>query len=366
MPQREETRVMRRMIGVVAILPLLTTSASADVLCKSKKPVSGRHPRGRRRRGDAARLSSRAPLAGLLLLAVVLQPAPGRAFPGGLDASFGASGIVTTDFAGDDAALALVRQADGKLVAAGRSNAAGSVDFALCRYGAEGELDPAFGTAGRVLTDFGGNRCAGGPRNARPCQSHDECAPGGACVSSDDVAWALALQGDGMVVAAGERRACVGGEHDGERCQVTDDCSAFPCVADFALARYRADGSVDLTFGSGGRVVTDFGGDDTAFALAVQPDGKIVVAGVSTGGGTMDFALARYDSDGALDTTFGSGGRVVTDLGGNGGNDEAFALVVQPDGRLVAAGASTAAGSLDFAFALARYNTDGTLDATFR
>src|SRR5207249_4994361 len=282
MPQREETRVMRRMIGVVAILPLLTTSASADVLCKSKKPASGRHPRGRRRRGDAARLSSRAPLAGLLLLGAVLQPAPARAFPGGLDASFGTSGTVITDFAGDaDAALALVRQADGKLVAAGRSNTAGSADFALCRYGAEGELDPAFGTGGRVLTDFGGNRCAGGPRNARPCQSHDECA-GGACVSSDDVAW----------------------------------------------------------------------------ALAVQPDGKIVVAGVSTGGGTMDFALARYDSDGALDTTFGSGGRVVTDLGGNGGNDEAFALVVQPDGRVVAAGASTAAGSLDFDFALARYNTD--------
>src|SRR5207249_1968519 len=254
MPQREETRVMRRMIGVVAILPLLTTSASADVLCKSKKPVSGRHPRGRRRRGDAARLSSRAPLAGLLLLGAVLQPAPARAFPGGIAASCGA------------------------------------------------------------------------------------------CVSSDDVAWALALQGDGKVVAAGERRACVGGEHDGERCQVTDDCSAFPCVADFALARYRADGSVDLTFGSGGRVVTDFGGDDTAFALAVQPDGKIVVAGVSTGGGTMDFALARYDSDGALDTTFGSGGRVVTDLGGQ---DEAFALLIQPDGRLVAAGASTAAGNLD-------------------
>jgi len=144
-----------------------------------------------------------------LLLAVVLQPAPGRAFPGGLDASFGASGIVTTDFAGEDAALALVRQADGKLVAAGRSNAAGSADFALCRYDAEGELDPAFGTGGRVLTDFGGNRCAGGPRNARPCQSHEDCL-GGTCVSTDDVAWALALQSDGKLVAAGERRACVG------------------------------------------------------------------------------------------------------------------------------------------------------------
>jgi len=184
---------------------------------------SGQHRRARRRRGDSAWLSPRAPLAGLLLLAAVLQPAPGRAFPGGLDASFGMGGIVTTDFAGDDAALALVRQADGKLVAAGRSNGAGSADFALCRYDAEGELDPAFGTGGRVLTDFGGNRCVGGPRNARPCQSHDDCAVGGTCVSSDDVAWALALQGDGKVVAAGERRACVGGEHDGERCQVDAD-----------------------------------------------------------------------------------------------------------------------------------------------
>jgi uncharacterized delta-60 repeat protein len=297
-----------------------------------------------------------------LLLGAVLQPAPGHAFPGALDTSFGTRGTVTTDFGADDAAFALVRQSDGKLVAAGRSNVAGSADFALCRYDAEGELDLAFGTGGQVLTDFGGNRCAGGPRNARPCQSHDEC-PGGTCVSSDDVASALALQDDGKLVAAGERRACGGGgEHVGERCQVDADCGSPPavCLADFALARYNADGSVDLTFGSAGRVVTDFGGDDAAFALALQPDGKIVVAGVSTEGGTMDFALARYDSDGTLDATFGSGGKVVTDLGGN---DEAFALVVQPDGALVAAGVSTAAGSLDFA--LARYNTDGTLDATF-
>src|SRR5205809_810001 len=224
-------------------------------------------------------------------LRAVLQPAPGRAFPGGLDASFGTNGTATTDFGGDDdAAFALVRQSDGKLVAAGRSNAAGSADFALCRYDAEGELDPAFGTGGQVLTDFGGNRCTGGPRNARPCQSHEDCL-GGTCVSTGDVAWALALQSDGKLVAAGERRACVGGSHDGERCQLDADCDPpnGVCGADFALARYNADGSVDLTFGSAGRVVTDFDGDDTAFALAVQPDGKIVVAGVSTGGGPMDF-----------------------------------------------------------------------------
>src|SRR5438067_2328018 len=153
---------------------------------------SGRRRRAWRRRGDAAWLSSRAPLAALLLLAAVLQPAPGRAFPGGLDASFGTGGTVTTDFGGGETAFALVRQSDGKLV------------------------------------------------------------------------------------AAGERRACVGGEHDGERCAVNTDCDGNPagvCLGDIAVARYNTDGSVDLTFGSGGRVLTDFDGDDAAFALAVQPDG---------------------------------------------------------------------------------------------
>src|SRR3989442_10162287 len=82
---------------------------------------SGQHRRARRRRGDSAWLSPRAPLAGLLLLGAVLQPALGRAFPGGLDASFGTGGTVTTDFGGGETAFALVRQSDGKLVAAGWS-----------------------------------------------------------------------------------------------------------------------------------------------------------------------------------------------------------------------------------------------------
>jgi uncharacterized delta-60 repeat protein len=300
-------------------------------------------------------------LAVLLLLVVSLHPGPGYPFPGDLDPSFGTKGVVITDFgAGSDVAFALVRQSDGRLVAAGRSTTGESADFALARYNTDGSLDPAFGTAGEVLTDFGGNRCFGGPRHGQSCKSHDDCL-GGRCISSDDVAWALALESDGKLLAAGERRACVGGTNDGERCQVDSDC-ATPgvCLADFALARYDADGSLDLSFGSGGRVVTDFGGDDEAFAVAVQSDGKIVVAGVSTANGTIDFALARYGSDGQLDSGFGTGGKVLTDLGGQ---DEAFGLVIQPDGKLVAAGVSTAAGSLDFA--LVRYATDGTLDSNF-
>lgn len=121
------------------------------------------------------------------------------------------------------------------------------------------------------------------------------------------------VQDDGKIVAAG--RSTTGG------------------AGDFALARYEADGSLDPGFGTGGLVTTDFGGDDFARALVLQDDGKLVAAGGSFDG--SDFALARYEADGSLDPTFGTGGLVTTDFGGD---DEAFALVLQEDGRLVAAG----------------------------
>ena len=308
-----------------------------------------------------ARRRTPATLALLVLLGVVLQPVLCHAYPGELDATFGTAGVVTTDFAGDDAIFGLVQQADGKLVAGGFATGAGGADFAVCRYDANGVLDPSFGTGGKLLTDFGGNRCVGGARHGRACVSSDDCI-GGRCVSSSDTAWAVALQADGKIVAAGDRRACVGGDRDGEHCFADSDCpgSGARCLGDIALARYNVDGSLDLTFGSAGRVVTDLGGDDTGFAVVVQSDGRIVVGGASASAGDMDVALVRYGSNGALDPSFGSGGRVLTDLGGY---DQAFALVAQPDGKLVAAGVSTAGGSVDFA--LVRYGTSGALDATF-
>src|SRR5438094_959933 len=186
-----------------------------------------------------------------------------------------------------------------------------------------GDLAPSFGTGGRVLTDFGGG----------------------------DGARALALQADGRIVVAGSSSA-----------------GAFG--SDFALARYNSNGSLDPSFGTGGRVLTDFGGDDEARALALQDDGKIVVAGgaggmfvaagFSAAGGGQDFALARYNSDGGLDLSFGTGGRVLTDFGGD---DEAAALALQADGKIVVAGFSDAGG---FALAaLARYNPNGAVDASF-
>jgi len=311
---------------------------------------------------EAVRLVSVALCASSLLLGV---SASAQAAPGDLDPSFGAGGLVTTDFGSrGDFSLAVALQTDGKIVAAGNSSRADvfDVDFALARYNSNGSLDATFGSGGTVLTDFG---------------------------TSVDAASDVVVQPDGKILAAGIR------------------------AGDFALARYNADGSLDAAFGSAGKVTTDFGSFDQANAVAVQSDGKIVAAGGTAGGfalarynsdgsldagfgsggkvvgslpvfvfdvamtrdakilvaggsgffpfGSSDLTLARYGSDGALDTGFGSGGTVVTDFGGS---DNAFAIALYPDGRIVAAGGTkTSPSSGDFA--LARFNPAGSLDATF-
>jgi uncharacterized delta-60 repeat protein len=122
---------------------------------------------------------------------------------------------------------------------------------------------------------------------------------------------------------------------------------------DFALVRFNKDGTPDGTFGSGGAVTTDFGADDEAHSLAIQPDGKIVVAGSSNG----KFAVARYNTDGTLDTGFGSGGKVTTDLGD--GDASVYGLALSADGKIIVSGDN------DTGIALARYNADGSLDGGF-
>ncbi len=123
---------------------------------------------------------------------------------------------------------------------------------------------------------------------------------------------------------------------------------------DFALVRYNADGSLDSSFGTGGLVTTSFGGtDDRAMAVVLQPDGKVVVVGRVLSG-TLDvfhFALARYNADGSLDTSFGTNGQVTTSVGGT--NDQGLSAVLQENGRIIVAGTSNLSGTFDFS--LARY-----------
>lgn len=236
-----------------------------------------------------------------------------------LDPSFGTGGVVTTTFPGSDSsiALAVALQPDGKLLAAGAVTSGALSDFGLARYDADGALDPSFGSGGLVTTDF---------------------------ASGSDQARHLVVQSDGRIVAAGFARTG----------------TAFG-PGDFALARYAADGTLDASFGTGGRVTTSFGGDAAAFALVLQPDGKLVAAGEAVD----DFALARYDANGGLDPGFGSGGTVTTAFPGATPGSTAEALVLQPDGKLVAAGLKGLGIDLGADFALARYDGGGTLDGTF-
>ncbi|WP_298622295.1 DUF4347 domain-containing protein, partial [uncultured Zoogloea sp.] len=162
-------------------------------------------------------------------------------------------------------------------------------------------------------------------------------APGAAA----DRGYATLVQGDGKILVAGY--------------------SSNGSNLDFLLMRYNVDGTLDTSFGGGdGMVTTAIGsGDDEAHAVALQSEGRILVAGFTQNGLHRDFALVRYLADGTLDTSFGGGdGIVTTDLGGGSG-DEAWSMVVQTDGRIVLGGTSASN------FALVRYNTDGSLDTSF-
>jgi uncharacterized delta-60 repeat protein len=242
--------------------------------------------------------------------------AVGQVAPGDLDTSFGDDGKVFTDFGSDSSgtAHAIALQPDGKIVVAGGGYHGSGSDFALARYLPNGTLDASFGSTGQVLTDLGS--------------------------SSLDTALDLVLQSDGKIVVAGYVYAYLS--------------SDFALVA---LARYLPNGTLDASFGSNGKVLTDSSGK--AHAIALQPDGKIVVAGerliiADEDHYLSDFALARYLPNGTLDASFGSNGKVLTDFG-----SEAFAIALQPDGKIVVAGYS--GGD----FALARYGPNGTLDPTF-
>src|SRR3990172_3997159 len=131
----------------------------------------------------------------------------------------------------------------------------------------------------------------------------------------------------------------------------------------FFLNTFAKDGDLDPTFGTGGLVITDFASsDDFGNSIAIQPDGKIIVAGfIATGPNPANFALARYTATGILDSGFGSGGLVITDFGAN---DAGNSVAIQADGKIIVAGFTTA-GPNAIDFALARYTSIGTLDIRF-
>ncbi|MDO8414555.1 MAG: hypothetical protein Q7S51_12290 [Gallionellaceae bacterium] len=238
---------------------------------------------------------------------------------GRLDTSFGTAGKTTLDLAGcpcNEEIHAVVIQADGKIVIAGSAvpgSTGTGTHFVIARFNANGTVDTGFGTGGKVFIELGGYY---------------------------EYVYALVIQSDGKIVAAGDS--------DG----------------DFALARVTKSGRMDNAFGSGGKVRTDFDGyTDEARGVVVQSSGKIVAGGFAETATGWDFALVRYTSEGILDSTFGTGGKVTTDMGGS--YERAFDLIQQADGKLVLAGFYYDEPTYTSQWALARYNGDGQLDNGF-
>ncbi|SDX40540.1 delta-60 repeat domain-containing protein [Allochromatium warmingii] len=231
---------------------------------------------------------------------------------GSLDTGFGKNGRLKTDFGGSEGAYNITMQSDGKILVTGPSDVTGSIDFALARYNIDGTLDTSFNDDGWATVDFGGW----------------------------DESFYVATQSDGKILIAGSSN-------------VDDDY-------DFALARYNQDGTLDTSFDNDGWLKTDLGGQDEAFSIALQNDGKILLVGSTELNDNGNLSLARYNADGSLDTSFNSSGWVTTDFGGW---DEGLNVTLQDDGKILVVGATDLNENVDFL--LARYNTDGSLDTSF-
>jgi uncharacterized delta-60 repeat protein len=240
---------------------------------------------------------------------------------GSLDTTFDSDGKLTTEVVGGsgagDQARSVVIQSDGKIVVGGVTGQGGFFDenFAVVRYTSSGALDTTFDSDGKQTTAIG---------------------------SGNDGAYAVLVQSDGKIIAAGE--------------------SVNGSYTDFAVVRYTSTGALDTTFDSDGKTTTAFGArEEVGRGAVLQSDGKIVVAGYASNGTNQDFAVARYNTNGSLDTSFDTDGKQTTALGSN--DDIGQGVTLQSDGKIILAGQSSNGSNADFA--VTRYNSDGTLDTTF-
>jgi uncharacterized delta-60 repeat protein len=252
------------------------------------------------------------------LIAVRYEP------DGSLDTSFGDGGKVIADFGKEtDLGTDVAIQADGKIVVAAFSGSQGigQADFVVARYHADGTPDTGFGLGGRTTTDF------------PDPYFHD-------------AAESMVIQADGKILLGGSTgRDVFGGG----------------VFFDYALARYLPDGTLDSGFGEAGLVITDVGtANDAASAVELQTDGKIILAGVTAESQNVLFALVRYLEDGSLDSSFGAGGVVRNDVGDY---ESVGDVAIQADGKILVAGGGGPLTQQDFV--LLRYTPDGRLDRSF-
>jgi uncharacterized delta-60 repeat protein len=257
---------------------------------------------------------------------------------GTLDTSFGSGGLAAVDFkGGDDQAWAAAVQpgSGGKIVLAGSAYVSGISRFGAVRLNLNGTLDATFG-----------GKTGGGKVTASPSNRYDSYA----------YSMAMLPDGSGKFVLAGLTMN-LGSNASGS----------------ISLARFNADGTLDTTFGNKGTTLSTisasyFGGSTVhEINVAVDASGRIVVAGTTANTPKKDFMVARFNPNGSLDTAFGAAGTgvVTTDISGTGGQDDAYSLALQGDGKILVGGLSEPPNAVSFATALVRYTPDGRLDTTF-
>ena len=255
--------------------------------------------------------------AGLGLTAVLLVGVGSvGAAPGDLDTTFSSDGKVTTDIGTTDAGRAVAIQSDGKIVVAGFAQISGTYEFAVVRYGTDGTLDSSFSSDGIATIDVS---------------------------SGNDLAYAIAIQSDGMIVVGGATG--VGGAN-----------------TEFGVARLTSSGVLDTGFSTDGKIEFGVGaGDDVLTGLAIASDGDIVAVGYGSNGSNFDFAVARLTSAGVLDTAFDSDGKVLVPVGS--GADYGHAVAIASDGDILVAGTSHNGSNEDMA--VVRLTSAGALDTAF-
>ena len=307
-------------------------------------------------------------LLAAIFVSLVLSAAA-QATPGDLDPAFSVDGKTTTDFGDFDVGLGVALQVNGKILAVGGATGAGGQDFSLARYNPNGSLDKSFSGNGKQRTDFGGAEAARGVA----LQANGKIVvvgggAGGFALARYNPNGSLdkSFSGDGKKVthfSSGAFDTAIGVaiQANGRLVAVGQVAGTGPYDFEFALARYNRDGSLDARFSSNGKQMTSFGGDDGATGVALQDNNKILAVGTHYGGGPSDFALARYNPDGSLDASFSANGKQTTRFGGDNGS-VASGVALQEDNRIVVVGSG---GGHRGRFGLARYNPDGSLDKSF-
>jgi uncharacterized delta-60 repeat protein len=292
---------------------------------------------------------------------------------GALDPTFGSGGIVNTGLIGTAHAVAL--QTDGKIVVASAGNPG-----TVARYNPSGALDTSFGNGGSAAVSFFKNQTTGLYAVALDSSGRIVVAATANSAKGQEYIGLARLTSSGSLDASFGNKGEVltplsGAELDGEVIQPNGQIVVAGVAGNYALlARYNANGSLDSSFGSGGLVETTLGATEALFSsLTLQSDGKIVAGGrewpTSNNSGVL-FAVARFNSNGSLDNSFGSGGQVSTSIAGNCSaiwDTGVHGVLVQSNGMIVAAGTVKigAAWNSNFEVALARYDSSGNLDPTF-